>query len=1011
MHMNSKVSRRTLPGATRIASLGTLLLSLACSEKPGASIEKPGAARTSRQELAPTDLTATSTFDAGVYSYAATLPPAAVVGTISQTVEAQWDPHLHTLSEAPTYPQGWSIDYYAGGTKLAMAPTTASEWAQVSRIVTIGAIKVEAVDGDRQALISTVNAPVAVVAPSFAGGSAGDGWDVFFDPAYTKVFNIHHHNGPATVMCRKLSDSSACPGFPMALTQTAHRSTGRIDAESNKLWHPTTTTGSSPHLAWDCVDLTTAARCTTPVVLSEHAASTTVSWGTYNDHVDPVVIGRKLYAIGFAANNVTRITCLDMATGTECLGLALPENGSVEHSSLKAVGNRLYVMPGANKNLDCYDSTTWERCAGSWPQAVTRSPVWAPRSADGVIHNICADTKCFSLDGSAHTLPPNFMTHLAGHPIVALDIGHFQIGSANSAGTKAVWSTRSYKSTCWDMATDTKCADAFPISVTALYTSNLDPEDPDCMWTNGDDGVIRNWKISTGAAGCGGGPARISFKASVAVPRLSCNPEERVYQYKTFKLLAPTPAQYTSAKLTVRDSNGVPMAGWSNLPLSAADASVDLSALSPAEAGSTPTFDIAAEGFTDTSVVPVGEFRVTTGSPPQLCWDLAVPALTCPTGAGLASTTPASPRSTPVTAKGSFTTGSGVNAFTDQVLTSTVTPNAPTFDTCGGTHLRATVVSALDGSPVSGAPVLLLDSAGNPILDANNQPVSAVSAADGTLSFPVWAASYTLKLNSSARYTPITTTVTAGGSGTTVASSGSVVSNPVTTRVDETAHVRLAVIADETAPCAPVVTAPAAGSVVYERETLLTGTADPGSTVTVALNDQPVCTVVANAQGEWSCPAELPVGTSTVSATARDEAGNSSGTSSAVRVTRRDEIDPPVITGPAATVQGPGVKVTGTSHPAAGITVKDEQGRTVCTTQADATGAWQCDAELAAGPHQLTAAASWNDFQSSSGPHDTTVLTEAWYQGGGCTSTGGTQPALMLLMAFGGLVVRRRRRA
>ncbi len=265
MRMNSKVSRRALPGAARVASLGALLLSIACSDsdRQGLPDAQPGAAHTSEQGL-QTDLTATDTFNNGVHSYVATLPPAAVVGTISQTLEARWNSSLHGISQAPIYPQGWSIDYYAGSTKLAKAPATASEWTQVSRVVTTGALKVEAVDGDRQALISTVSAPPPVVASSFSGGSAGDGWDVFFDPAYTKVFNIHHHDSPATVMCRNLADSTTCPGFPITLTQTSIRSTGRIDAVTNKLWQPTVTNDSK--LAWDCVDLTTAARCATPMV-------------------------------------------------------------------------------------------------------------------------------------------------------------------------------------------------------------------------------------------------------------------------------------------------------------------------------------------------------------------------------------------------------------------------------------------------------------------------------------------------------------------------------------------------------------------------------------------------------------------------------------------------------------------------------------------------------------------------------------------------------------------------
>jgi MYXO-CTERM domain-containing protein len=286
-----------------------------------------------------------------------------------------------------------------------------------------------------------------------------------------------------------------------------------------------------------------------------------------------------------------------------------------------------------------------------------------------------------------------------------------------------------------------------------------------------------------------------------------------------------------------------------------------------------------------------------------------------------------------------------------------------------------------------------------------------VSAADGTVEFPVWAAGYTLKFNKAASYTPVAMTVNAGGSGTTLASGGSVVSNTVTTTVGTTSHVTITVNVDTEPPCAPVVTSPAAGSVVYDSKTHLTGTADAGSTVTVTVNDEPVCTVVANARGEWSCDAELPVGRSIVVATAKDEAGNSSGTSTPVALTRRNDIDPPVITGPSGSVQGKGVTVTGTAKPGADVTVKDEQGHTVCTAKADDSGAWQCDAELDAGPHQLTADAAWSGFQSASGPHDTTVLTEAWYQGGGCSSTGSAQPALMMMLSLGGLLVLRRRRA
>jgi MYXO-CTERM domain-containing protein len=93
------------------------------------------------------------------------------------------------------------------------------------------------------------------------------------------------------------------------------------------------------------------------------------------------------------------------------------------------------------------------------------------------------------------------------------------------------------------------------------------------------------------------------------------------------------------------------------------------------------------------------------------------------------------------------------------------------------------------------------------------------------------------------------------------------------------------------------------------------------------------------------------------------------------------------------------------------VEVEDEQGNPVCTAKVDDTGAWRCEGDLSAGPHQLTADAAWHGFQSTSSPHALTVLVEAWFQGGGCASTGSAQPALMLVLALGGLVVLRRRRA
>ena len=830
MQMNTEVPRRALPGAARVATLWVLLSGLACGDsgKPSPADARPVVPQTAVQKALQTDLTASSTTTSPTFSsYLATLPPATVTASVTQTLEANWDPRLQSINYPPIYPQGWSIEYYAGGAKLAKVPTTASEWAEVSRVVTSGSLDVEGVDGERQAIVSRSSAPRVVVKPVFSGGVVGDGWDVFFDPAYTKIFNVHHHNNLNEIMCRNLVDGTTCPGFPMKLTQTSVRSTGRIDTASNKFWQPTVTLPTAEaqpsKLAWDCVDLTNATRCAKPVALSEFTAAnikrtndnTDIKRNNYNDHTDPVVIGRKMYTIGFTSGGVTRITCLDMATGTECPGKELPQNGSADESGLTAVGTRLYVVPGLGKDLDCYDSTTWTRCPGSWPQPVkdqagkfvNGSPVWAVPGADSQIQHICANNVCFKLDGSAHSLPPGFLAEIQAHPVMGNANPIFQYGGASNSGTKVAWPysilgpPKSTYAMCWDMATDTKCGVNYPITVPVLYTTIFDPEQPDCLWTNTDNGLIKNWKVSTGEPGCAGGTTRISFKTPVSVPRLSCDPESRVYLYKSFKLLKPDPSMYASATLTVRDSNGQPLADWTNLPINSANSTVDLTSLSTVETGLTPSFDVAAAGITNTTVVPESELRVTTGAPPQLCWDLSSPPFAaCPIGPRLASTIASPPQEAVVTAKGSLTTNSGTTPYTDQAVRTTVA--TANFDTCG-TRLRATVVSLSDGSPVAGATVFLLDSAGNPILDSNGQPASAVSAADGTLEFPVWAADYTLKMSGTDSYLPAFMNVTAGGSGVTTPANGTVVSNTVTTTVNQTSHVQITVTNNQPASCPP----------------------------------------------------------------------------------------------------------------------------------------------------------------------------------------------------------------
>ncbi|HEX8434338.1 Ig-like domain-containing protein, partial [Archangium sp.] len=364
--------------------------------------------------------------------------------------------------------------------------------------------------------------------------------------------------------------------------------------------------------------------------------------------------------------------------------------------------------------------------------------------------------------------------------------------------------------------------------------------------------------------------------------------------YKSFKLVTPSPSQYTSATLTVKNSNGAPIAGWTNKPISSADPTVDLSALSTALAGETPTFDVAAAGFTDTSVVPVAEFRVTPSSTPQLCWSLSVPEPTCPTTAGLASNATAGPRTTTVTAKGSIAQEAPAKPYTDQAMSATVNANPPDFTRCGGT-LNATVGTGT-GAPVAGLQVFLLDGAANPVLDGDGQPVSALSTASGGVSFPVWASTYKLKVSASARYTPTSMTVTAGGSGTTTASDGVVTSEAVSTTVGGTSSVTAVV--DVLPPPPPSISSPASGARLGSATPVIRGTCLDGATVNVYADGSPLCTATC-ADDAFTCTsAILRDGAHTLYATQTDASATSTASAATSFSVDTAPPDTTLVTGP-----------------------------------------------------------------------------------------------------------------
>ncbi|MGW3689405.1 Ig-like domain-containing protein [Streptomyces sp. NPDC005125] len=184
---------------------------------------------------------------------------------------------------------------------------------------------------------------------------------------------------------------------------------------------------------------------------------------------------------------------------------------------------------------------------------------------------------------------------------------------------------------------------------------------------------------------------------------------------------------------------------------------------------------------------------------------------------------------------------------------------------------------------------------------------------------------------------------------------------------------------DTTPPAAPVITTPADGSTHADSTPAFAGTGEAGSTVTVTEAGSTVCRATVDAFGKWTCTpgTALADGKHTITATATDQAGN---TTNGQPITISIDTKPPgapVITTPAdgRTLGDSTPAFAGTGEAGSKVRVSDAGG-TVCTATVDASGKWTCTptTALAEGAHTLTATATDEAGNTSQGPPITITI-------------------------------------
>ncbi|MBH3706124.1 Ig-like domain repeat protein, partial [Pseudomonas aeruginosa] len=251
-------------------------------------------------------------------------------------------------------------------------------------------------------------------------------------------------------------------------------------------------------------------------------------------------------------------------------------------------------------------------------------------------------------------------------------------------------------------------------------------------------------------------------------------------------------------------------------------------------------------------------------------------------GSGNWSFTPSTPLADGTVVNATATDPAGNTSGQGSTTVDGVAPATPTVNLSNG--------SSLSGTAEPGSTVILTDGNGNPIAEVT---------ADGSGN---WT------------YTP-----------STPIANGTVV-NVVAQDAAGNSSPGASVTVDSQAPAAPVLN-PSNG-------TTLSGTAEPGATVTLTDgNGNPIGQVTADGSGNWSFTPSTPLADGTVvNATATDPAGNTGGQGS----TTVDAIAPAT---PTVNLSN-GSSLSGTAEPGSTVILTDGNGNPIAEVTADGSGNW-----------------------------------------------------------------------
>lgn len=541
-------------------------------------------------------------------------------GVGAREIRTQYDANTVYQAGTARAPEGWALSYktIASGWSLT-EPSPASAVTEIK--ATAASVAAGAIDGYSQQYSTETTA--AVPSSTFNASTGGDGWGVAFLDNY--IFNVFHHDNAKTVLdCHFKTTGLRCPGYTAQLTTISGASTvnyyaaGRSDVEVD----------AANGLVFTFTAPTSGTYTNVPGILCTNVSSTPTTCGFiplhdtalvnhYSDFSTLAKVGSRIF--GVVRSNGTAqsaLLCFEVSTRTKCSAspilLGTTDVSGNAGAQVRSEGDRVFTRAG--EKLGCYLASTLEKCAAAWPVEVGTTNI----ESELVVHNdttkvadgICIRGKCFDFDGIPNTTWVNPLT------VTNVDstedrwyegvtvLGRFYGSAKNTVK-------------CFDFATQLPCASFTSISFNLVYQIIPDPENPYCLWSNSNDGTIKNFDALTGSSGCSGNPV-ITLQPSQFAPRYACSTDNGIDQWRILKISNLVGGgTITSIKLTVRNPLGNPVAGFTNLPVTVGQ-DLDLTGMNTALSGSRPTFSFAfslSAGSISSGTIAV-EYK---GKGPELC--------------------------------------------------------------------------------------------------------------------------------------------------------------------------------------------------------------------------------------------------------------------------------------------------------------------------------------------------------------------------------------------------------